>query len=431
MPTRASSRTLGRKTDSNDNDAEPTGSIGSYEPQARIRSRPVPPTQNETIREADEEEEAFDEEMEIDKLRKEKASLERRATAARLQSDIESLRAVLGNSRPSSPLDERTTPATGPPALSERDTGGSQDERAPRSSSKRRRSTMLEEKSTSRSSVKARAPPEYKGRNTKEHLDFIHACTITFRLFPYDYRADETKILYAMQYLAGEPHDAWSRHEATVGLDNISWDDFSQFLRDLVQDPVNRGIVAAQKYHDASQLPGQSVHAFVTYLETLEAEIEPYGETHRRQHLLTKLRPEIRNAITNYQDIPETRAGLISLAARLEENQRQTRQAPASRRDNSYITDNQGQQPKQTPFFNRDNRGRGRGRFMGRGGPPPQTHRSGGTYPNRLPVHAGRGIAPIDTVTCFSCGQKGHYPSSESCPNNTGSSQSKNGETHR
>jgi len=59
---------------------------------------------------------------------------------------------------------------------------------------------------------------------------------------------------------------------------------------------------------------------FVNYLDDLEAELPPYSDEHRRQHLLAKLLPEIRHALNNYQHIPENWTGLINLAIQLEGN---------------------------------------------------------------------------------------------------------------
>ena len=63
---------------------------------------------------------------------------------------------------------------------------------------------------------------------------------------------------------------------------------------------MNRELSAAQKYSDARQDPDQSVHSFNTYLATLEAQMPAYAEAHKATHFFTKLRPELRAALTNY-----------------------------------------------------------------------------------------------------------------------------------
>ena len=63
---------------------------------------------------------------------------------------------------------------------------------------------------------------------------------------------------------------------------------------------MNRQLNTAQRYADARQRVHQSVHTYVTYIESLEDELPPYTEEQRRLHLLTTFRPEIRTALTNY-----------------------------------------------------------------------------------------------------------------------------------
>lgn len=101
----------------------------------------------------------------------------------------------------------------------------------------------------------------------------------------------------------------------------LTWGHFKAFLLNLIQDPVNRELETAQQYADATQAPSQSVQSFAAYINSLEAQLSIiYNEDQRRIQFFTKLRPEIRTAITNYEDMPKTRDGLISLASRLEKN---------------------------------------------------------------------------------------------------------------
>ena len=59
---------------------------------------------------------------------------------------------------------------------------------------------------------------------------------------------------------------------------------------------------------------------FVNYLDEIEAELKPYDDGHRRQHLLAKLSLELQYTLNNYQNQPETRTGLIKLTIQLEAN---------------------------------------------------------------------------------------------------------------
>ena len=44
---------------------------------------------------------------------------------------------------------------------------------------------------------------------------------------------------------------------------------------------MNHQISTAQNYQDAAQSATQSVQSFATYLDTLEAELQPYDEVQR------------------------------------------------------------------------------------------------------------------------------------------------------
>lgn len=81
-----------------------------------------------------------------------------------------------------------------------------------------------------------------------------------------------------MQYIRGEPRDRWRAREQDQGRDQATWQAFPEFLLDLIQNPVNRQLNTAQKYADARQRTGQSVHAYVTYIEGLEEELPVYTE---------------------------------------------------------------------------------------------------------------------------------------------------------
>ena len=125
-------------------------------------------------------------------------------------------------------------------------------------------------------------------------------------MLPDIYEQDSAKVLYASQYIGGELADAFEHFKETKGRDNITWEEFKEFLKDEQMNPVTRTTTLARWYDEAIQRPGQSVTQFVNYLDDLEAELEPYSDEHHRQHLLAKLSPEICYTLNNYQEIPST-----------------------------------------------------------------------------------------------------------------------------
>ncbi|ELR08221.1 hypothetical protein GMDG_08619 [Pseudogymnoascus destructans 20631-21] len=111
---------------------------------------------------------------------------------------------------------------------------------------------------------------------------------------------EQSKVAFAAQYLEGDPMKEWDNCCASQekGLDDpLDIAGFEEFLRDLHIDPANRQRIAALKYNGAHQRKGQDIRKFVAYLEELEREMEPYTESQRTTHLLTKLHPEMRQRL--------------------------------------------------------------------------------------------------------------------------------------
>lgn len=170
--------------------------------------------------------------------------------------------------------------------------------------------------------VRPQPPPPYHGKNLRELQDFVRTCDMIFQGARRRYRTDRQKIAMALPFVKGETGYAYDREKERRGNDDApTWEEFVNFLRDQVSDPVNRMLTAVQKYHDAKQGPVQRVQEFVSYLERLEAELDPFTETQRYQNLLAKINPDLRRRITDTLLVPTDRLGLIRLACRIEENQ--------------------------------------------------------------------------------------------------------------
>ncbi|KIV98410.1 uncharacterized protein PV09_09766 [Verruconis gallopava] len=72
-------------------------------------------------------------------------------------------------------------------------------------------------------------------------------------------------------------------------------------------------------YQRAEQRPGQTTQQFYQYLLSLERQLsEDFSENQQRFHLLARLRPELRDQLNRYQDIPKTCESIVALATRLE-----------------------------------------------------------------------------------------------------------------
>ena len=245
-----------------------------------------------------------------------------------------------------------------------------------------------------RSSLRPKEPNPYSGKSLKEHREFIRDCRIAFQLTPENYPTEPSKVLYAMQYLQHDPRDAWWVHYDNMRqADDLNFDDFSNFLLNELSDPINRGLDTAMRYHSAGQRKDQNVCSFTTYLETLEAQLEPYSENHRVQHLYAKLRPEIQTAITDFHQVPSTRSELISLAMTLERNLQ--RKGALRAPDKRAAGDADRPSKRHRPAMQQ------------RKGSPHRAQSERGKRDRRAQ-------RDVSEVTCYNCNKKGHY--STTCP---------------
>jgi hypothetical protein len=226
-----------------------------------------------------------------------------------------------------------------------------------------------------RRTLKPKSPNEYRGKNLKEHREFFRSCEIAFRLLPQEFAVDNDKVLWAMQYLGGDPRELWYAHyeHAFEALSLApTWEYFKSYMLDMLADPINRSLDAATAHAQAMQRKDQTVRSFATYLEVIEEQLTPYTETQRIQHLFSKLRPELQRAVTNYHQIPPTREALIALCSTLERNLRRAQPAHEPR-THTMSTRTPRMAPKSQPR-----------------GPPP-------TYKDKR------------SVTCYKCNKQGHY----------------------
>ena len=248
----------------------------------------------------------------------------------------------------------------------------------------------------------------FHAKSTREHRNWVRDAEEQFRLTPQNFITDEDKILWCNQFLGDDPKEQY-HNEKAKNLNEVStWTSYVSFLLNLIEDPVNRELDIAQAYADASQRPTQSVREFDAYLNSLEAQMLPYSEEQRTSHFFTKLRPEIRAAVTDVQTVPTRRNELVSLATRLENNRK--RRNPDNRKGNpssSQGSHKSGKSGGSGPHANTNQQGAGQTQA------PRNKNQKGSKTKNQREQKSTEEF--LKTIQCHKCKQMGHY--ANQCPN--------------
>jgi hypothetical protein len=281
---------------------------------------------------------------------------------------------------------------------------------------KRRRSpsedTLSEEDSSKRRrhrGMKPKEPSVYAAKNLREHNEWLLDVENIFTIMHYEYRHDAAKVAYAQQFLRGDHRATWNRHLATLDEDP-TFDEFCEHLLDQLQNPVLRTYSTVRRFNAAQQRKDQSVTSFVTHLDTLEAQMMPYTDDQRRMHLLTKLRPELQQAILQHSEVPTTRDGLITLAIRLEDVKKMGTQLDLAEKEKAKAAGSKpetGSRAESSPkggtsASKNDGTPQCKGRGRGAG------ESTSGSKPAKPNADRFEKKWDLSQRICFNCGKKGH-----------------------
>jgi hypothetical protein len=255
--------------------------------------------------------------------------------------------------------------------------------------------------------MKPKEPSVYAVKNLREHNEWLLDVENVFTIMHYEYRHDADKVAYAQQFLRGDHRATWNRHLETLDEDP-TFDEFCEHLLDQLQNPVLRTYTTVRRYLAALQRKDQSVTSFVTHLDTLEAQMLPYTDDQRRMHLLTKLSPELLQAILQHSEVPTTRDGMITLAVRLEDvKNMRTQRDPAEKAKGESSKPESGSRvesaPKGATSESKNSKGTSRKGWGRRAG-----ESSSGSKPAKPDADKSEKKRDLSQYTCFNCDKKGH-----------------------
>ena len=88
-----------------------------------------------------------------------------------------------------------------------------------------------------------------------------------------------------------------------------------------MKNSKNRRLVAVQKYNSVRQKQSQSVNDFVIYLEMFENDLNEFIAVQKRNHLLYRLRKNIKERLQMMTNMLITRNRLAALTQRIKNSQ--------------------------------------------------------------------------------------------------------------
>ena len=161
---------------------------------------------------------------------------------------------------------------------------------------------------------------QYSGKSIREHIDYIWNYIMTFRLIFKEFQTKNFKIIFVIQTLADESKESWYCFEKNHSDHRYTFKNYSDFLLNFVENPMNCQFHSVQLFNDAKQLKKQLIHAFNAYFSSLKVQLSSYTEKQKRIHFFTKLKSSIKIVLTNYQNLSSIKKNLLSLTARLKNN---------------------------------------------------------------------------------------------------------------
>ena len=100
---------------------------------------------------------------------------------------------------------------------------------------------------------------------------------------------EKDKILFAITRMDRKIKELWNCYEKNHDIHTLKWDDFTTFLKNILETPIHRNQTVATCYEEARQKPGQAVTNFVAYLDKLKDKLPPYDNKACFQHLKIRL----------------------------------------------------------------------------------------------------------------------------------------------
>lgn len=255
----------------------------------------------------------------------------------------------------------------------------------------------------------SKRPDTYTG-DSRKHLDiFLMQVDSTFRAKPTIYASDEDKCLYAGGCLSDRLEREWAILEKAIRADpnrGYSWSAFQEMLTEDISPKAQREEMVYDKLKNLKQRENQSVEDFISYLVSLEDQLEHGADIPQwvqRFFLYTGVHPYLRDALKLRDRKPETRADLEETLMALEG----VLPAPAGITDNETHKFEREDSSEKTTSARSVHPRRGGYSKQSRFGNNSQRFSDGSkNQASNTPAKANKNMSQ---VKCFNCKKLGHY----------------------
>ena len=236
--------------------------------------------------------------------------------------------------------------------------------------------------------VRTAEPPSYEAKNLKDAANYENGWKIHIRTLPP--MNDESLINLAATYLKGKAQEFWVNNHVSIK----TWDEYMEWCRGLVVDPVNRMQYALIRLKSVEQRPNQSVRDLVAIIENLEKDIPEMSEQEKRAwQLLACLSPGIRREVLKENRTITSREQVIAAAQRQEELARE----PQSQ-EKGKSQSNQANSEPEKQHARKTHASRGRYRY----------HQGSRTEKSEKSEKDEKGERSKGGFLCYNCDKPGH-----------------------
>ena len=128
------------------------------------------------------------------------------------------------------------------------------------------------------------------------------------------FTTNKDKILYCMLFLENNIVTQWySRTSNDAKLKSKTFEEFKQFLLNLIVDLANCRLLAYERWKNARQKLDQKVIAFKRYLNELKTHLLSLLEKHRIYMFLAKLKSNLKVKILGINNVLNIRDELLAI----------------------------------------------------------------------------------------------------------------------